>query len=157
MRHKILFLFCAELLSLAVLSCAASGSQKLKVTYAAITGAYTPLWIAVEDGLGRKYGLDLESIYAGRTNPGLILASGEAQYSVNTGFGTIQTYALGRKDGVIVVSFANTTGFSIYSKPQIINSADLRGKVIGHLRARGFDECVGEICPQKQAEHRSHT
>ena len=134
MRHKILFfgfLFCMEFLAFVSLSCAASGSQKLKITYASLTGAYAPFWIAVEEGLGRKYGLDLEAIYAGRTNANLILASGETQYSAGAGFGTVQFYALGEKDRVIIASFANTTGFSIYSKPPITKSADLRGKVIG--------------------------
>jgi hypothetical protein len=62
MRYKILFsglLFCIEFLAFVSLSSAASGSQKLKITYAAISGAYTPLWIAVEESLGRKYNLEL--------------------------------------------------------------------------------------------------
>jgi len=109
---------------------AASGSPKLRIGYAAFTGAYAPLWIAVEEGLGRKHGLELEAIYGGRTSPGLLLESGEVQYTVQTGFGTVQSYARGMKDHVIIASFANTTGFSILSKPQIIKPADLRGKVI---------------------------
>ena len=109
----------------------ASSSEKVKIGYPAFTGAYTPLWIAVEEGLGRKYGLDLEAIFGGRTSPALLLESGEAQYTVQTGFGTVQAHALGRRDGVIIASFANITGFSIYSKPQITKAADLRGKVIG--------------------------
>jgi NitT/TauT family transport system substrate-binding protein len=134
MRYKILFsgfLFCAELLSLVVLSYAASGAEKVKIGYAAFTGAYAPLWIAVEEGLGRKHGLDFEAIYGGRTSPGLLLESGAVQYTVQTGFGTVQSYARGTKDHVIIASFANTTGFSIYSKPQITKASDLRGKVIG--------------------------
>src|SRR5215471_16840213 len=134
MKYKILFsgfLVCLEFLAFVSLSCAASGSQKLKITYAALTGAYAPFWIAVEEGLGRKYGLDLEAIYGGRTPANLILASGEAQYSVSAGFGVVQSYVLGARDRVIIASFANTTGYSIYSKPQITKSANLRGKVIG--------------------------
>ncbi|HEV8720771.1 MAG TPA: ABC transporter substrate-binding protein [Candidatus Binatia bacterium] len=134
MRYKIWFsgfLFCVELLAFAALSCAATGSEKVRIGYPAFTGAYAPLWIAVAEGLGRKYGLDLEAIYAGRTSPRLLLESGAAQYTVATGFGTVQSYALGMKDHVIIASFANTTGFSIYSKPQITKAADLRGKVIG--------------------------
>src|SRR5262249_33992212 len=137
MRYKILisgFLFCLELLAFVSLSRAASGSQKVKIIYAAISGAYIPFWIAVEESLGRKYNLELESIYAGRTNTGLILASGEAQYSVSAGFGTVPSYALGEKDLVIIASFTNTTGYSIYSKPQRTKSANLRGKVIGSGR-----------------------
>ena len=133
MRYKILlsgFLFCLEFLTFASLSCAASSSQKVRIAYAAFTGAYAPLWIAVEEGLGRKHSLELEAIYGGRTSPALLLESGEVQYAVQTGFGTVQSHARGRKDHVIIASFANTTGFSIMSKPQITKSADLRGKII---------------------------
>src|SRR5215510_9591587 len=137
MRYKILFsglLFCIEFLASVSLSCAASGSQKLRITYSSLNGAYAPFWIAVEEGLGRKYGLDLEAIYGGRTPANLMLASGETQYSVSAGFGTVQDYALGEKHRVIIASFTNTTGYSIYSKPQITKSANLRGKVIGSGR-----------------------
>jgi len=133
MRHKILvagFLFCAELLAFPALPCAASGSQKARVAYAAFTGGYAPIWIAAEERLDRKHGLELEVIYGGRISPGLLLQSGEVQYAIQAGFGTVQSYASGRKDSAIIASFANTTGLSIYSKPQIAKSADLRGKII---------------------------
>jgi ABC-type nitrate/sulfonate/bicarbonate transport system substrate-binding protein len=133
MKYKILFfrfLLCVEILAVPALSYAGSGSPKVNIGYAAFAGAYAPLWIAVVEGLGRKYGLDLEAIYGGRTSPALLLESDEVQYTVQTGFGTVQSHARGRKDGVIIASFANTTGFSIYSKPQITKAADLRGKVI---------------------------
>src|SRR5215472_9129815 len=145
MRYKILFsalLFCMEFLAFVSLSRAASGSQKVKIIYAAISGAYTPFCIAVEESLGRKYGLDLEAIYAGRTNANLILASGETQYSAGAGFGTVQSYALGEKDRVIIASFANTTGFSVVSKPQITKAADLRGKIIGSDRPGGLADTL---------------
>jgi len=134
MRHKFLvagFLFCAEILAFAALPWAAGGAEKIKIGYPAFTGAYAPLWIAAQEGLGRKYGLELEVIYGGRTSPGLLLDSGAVQYTVQTGFGTVQYHARGVKDHVIIASFANTTGFSIYSKPQITKAADLRGRVIG--------------------------
>jgi ABC-type nitrate/sulfonate/bicarbonate transport system substrate-binding protein len=139
MRYRILLagsLFCVELLTFGSLSSAASGSQKVKIGYPAFTGAYTPLWIAVAEGLGSKYGLDLEAIYGGRTSPALLLENGEVQYTVQTGFGTVQSYARGMKDHVIIASFANTTGFSIYSKPQITKAADLRGNSVGHVVRR---------------------
>jgi NitT/TauT family transport system substrate-binding protein len=145
MRYKILFsglVFCIEFLAFVSLSRAASGSQKVKIIYAAISGAYTPFWIAVEERLGRKYNLELESIYAGRTNTNLILVSGEAQYSVSAPLGTLQSYAVGEKDRVIIASFANTTGFSVVSKPQITKAADLRGKIIGSDRPGGLADTL---------------
>ncbi len=137
MRHKILFLgllLYMEFAAFAPLSSAASESQKLKIIYSSFTGAYTPLWIAVEEGLGRKYGLDLESIYAGRARPHQLLLSGDAQYVISTGTGVVSSYAVGTRDLVIIASFVNSTGSSIFSKPQITKPSDLRGKVVGSGR-----------------------
>lgn len=132
MIYKIflLFLVYVGLPVSAALSRAAEGSSKVRVAYAAFTGGYAPIWIAAEERLDRKHGLELEVIYGGRISPGLLLQSGEVQYAIQTGFGTVQSYASGRKDSAIIASFANTTGFSIYAKPQIAKSADLRGKII---------------------------
>lgn len=124
------FLLCIEIFAFYTLSCAANGAHKLRTAYFAFTGAYTPIWIAAEEHLGRRHGLELEVIYGGRISPGLLMQSGEVQHAIQTGFGTVQSYASGRKDSAIIASFANTTGFSIYSKPQITQSTDLRGKVI---------------------------
>ena len=54
---------------------AAATLEPVTVGYSTFSGAYLPLWIAVEDRLGRKYGLDLNAIYAGRTRPQQLLAS----------------------------------------------------------------------------------
>jgi len=61
------------------LSFAAGEPLKLKIIYSSFTGAYTPLWLAVDDRLGKKYGLDFEAVYAGRARPHQLLLSGDAQ------------------------------------------------------------------------------
>jgi len=58
---------------------AASEPLRLKIIYSSFTGAYTPLWLAVEEKLGRKYGLEFEAVYAGRARPHQLLLSGDAQ------------------------------------------------------------------------------
>ncbi len=112
----------------------AGETQRLKVIYSSFTGAYTPLWIAVEDGLGRKFGLEIDSIYAGRARPHQLLLSGDAEYVVSTGTGVVSSYAAGAKDLVIIASFVNSTGSSIFSKPRITKPGDLRGQVVGSGR-----------------------
>src|SRR5512140_3768906 len=79
-------------------SFAAGEPVRLKIIYSSFTGAYTPLWLAVEDKLGRKYGLEFESVYAGRARPHQLLLSGDAQYVVSTGTGVVSSYAVGTKD-----------------------------------------------------------
>ena len=113
---------------------AANEPVRLKIIYSSFTGAYTPLWLAVEEKLGRKYGLDFEAVYAGRARPHQLLLSGDAQYVVSTGTGVVSSYAVGTKDLVIIASFVNATGSSIFSKPQIKTAKELRGKTVASGR-----------------------
>jgi hypothetical protein len=53
-------------LLLAVRSFGASQLDSVTIGYSSFSEAYGPLWIAVEDQLGRKHGLDLKAIYDGR-------------------------------------------------------------------------------------------
>jgi len=131
--HWAIFIY-VGLFATARLSFAAGESLKLKIIYSSFTGAYVPLWLAVEDGLGRKYGLDFEAVYAGRARPHQLLLSGDSQYVVSTGTGVVSSYAAGSKDLVIIASFMNATGSSIFSKPQIKTPKELQGKNIASGR-----------------------
>jgi ABC-type nitrate/sulfonate/bicarbonate transport system substrate-binding protein len=126
----------------ASLSFAASDGQKLKIIYASFSGAYSPLWIAVEEGLGKKYGLELEAVYAGRVRPHQLLISGDAQYVVSGGTAVVTSYAVGVKDLAIIASFVNSTGTSIFAKPSITNPAALRGKLLGSGRPGAISDLL---------------
>jgi hypothetical protein len=56
-------------------------NDSVTIGYSSFSGAYGPLWIAVEEQLGRKYGLELKTIYAGRVRPQQLLASGSEGFS----------------------------------------------------------------------------
>jgi ABC-type nitrate/sulfonate/bicarbonate transport system substrate-binding protein len=131
--HWAIFIY-VGLFATARLSFAAGESLKLKIIYSSFKGAYAPLWLAVEDRLGRKYGLDFEAVYAGRARPHQLLLSGDSQYVVSTGTGVVSSYAAGSKDLVIIASFMNATGSSIFSKPQIKTPKELQGKNIASGR-----------------------
>src|SRR6266508_3228351 len=75
--------------------------EPVTVAYSTFSGAYLPLWIAIEDHLGRKYGLDLNAIYAGRTRPQQLLASGDVPFVMASGTGALTSHILGVKDQVI--------------------------------------------------------
>ena len=131
--HWAIFIY-VGLFATARLSFAAGESLKLKIIYSSFTGAYAPLWLAVEDRLGRKYGLDFEAVYAGRARPHQLLLSGDSQYVVSAGTGVVSSYAAGSKDLVIIASLMNATGSSIFSKPQIKTPKELQGKNIASGR-----------------------
>src|SRR5919199_1199824 len=81
---------------------AAAAPENLAVGYSSMGGHHTPMWLAVEDRIGRKYGIDLKAIYAGRLRPQQLLTSGDVPIVVATGSGALTSHVLGSKDQVIV-------------------------------------------------------
>ena len=124
------------------LGSAATQLENLTIGYSSFSGDYVPLWIAVEDRLGKKYGLDLNAVYAGRIRPQQLLASGETPFVVATGTGAITSHILGNKDQLVVLVLVNKVGGAIFSRPEIKNAEDLRGKVIGTGRPGALAETI---------------
>src|SRR5262249_29204864 len=118
------------------------GADSVTIGFSSFSGFYGPLWIAVEDGLGRKYGLDLSAVYAGRIRPQQLLASGETPFVLATGTGAITSHIVGVKDQVIVLVLVNKVGGGIVSKPEIKSPEYLKGKVIGTGRPRALAETI---------------
>jgi hypothetical protein len=94
-------------LALVCHSYAAFPSESLTIGYSSFSGHYVPLWITIEDHLGKKYGLDLKAVYAGRARPQQLLMSGEMLFVVATGTGALTSHVLGVKDQIIVLTFVN--------------------------------------------------
>jgi ABC-type nitrate/sulfonate/bicarbonate transport system substrate-binding protein len=122
----------------ALLLCATNGYaaqlDSVTVGYSSFSGDYVPLWIGVEDRIGKKYGIDLKAVYAGRARPQQLLIGGEALIVIASGTGALTSHILGAKDQVIILTFSNKVPGVIVTKPEIKNAEDLRGKVIGSGR-----------------------
>ena len=121
---------------------AATKLDSVTIGYSSFSGAYGPLWVAVEEQLGRKYGLDLRAIYAGRIRPQQLLASGEVPFVVATGTGALTSHILGIKDQVIVLTFINKVGSGILSRTEIKSPEELRGKTIATGRPGAFADTM---------------
>ena len=121
---------------------AASPTETLTVGYSSFSGAYGPLWIAVEEQLGKKHGLDLKAIYAGRIRPQQLLASGEVPFVIATGTGALSSHILGVKDQVIILTFINKVGSGIISKPEIKTPEELKNKTIATGRPGAFADTM---------------
>ncbi len=106
--------------------------------------------IAAELGLGRKYGLDLDLIYAGRLKPGQILLSGQTQFMFNTGGGTVESHVNGHKDFVILATMFDTLGGSIISRQEISRPQDLHGKILGVGRLGSITDILGRYILRKK-------
>lgn len=129
-------------LSIVPATLAATKLESLTVGYSSFSGAYGPLWVAVEEQLGKKYGLDLRAIYAGRLRPQQLLASGEVPFVVATGTGALTSHILSVKDQVIVLTFINKVGSGILSRADIKSPEELRGKTIATGRPGAFADTM---------------
>jgi NitT/TauT family transport system substrate-binding protein len=143
-RSKLIFSLCFFAGMIAPVSSLFAGQQleSLAVGYSSLAGHHTPMWIAVEDRIGRKYGIDLKAIYAGRLRPQQLLMSGDVPIVVATGSGALTSHVLGSKDQVIVAINMNKVGGGIFAKSEIKSPEDLRGKTIGVSRAGSISEII---------------
>jgi NitT/TauT family transport system substrate-binding protein len=117
---------------------AAARLEPLTVGYSNITATYGPLWLAVDEHVGVKHGLDLKAIYAGRVRPQQLLATGEVPIVVASGTGTMTSHILGVKDQVLVATITSKIGTSLFAKPEVKSVEDLKGKTIATGRPAAF-------------------
>lgn len=143
-RKQTLFGLCflSGVMAFASQALTAPQTESLSVGYSSLAGHHTPMWIAVEERIGRKYGIDLRAIYAGRLRPQQLLASGDVPIVVATGSGALTSHVLGSKDQVIVAINMNKVGGGIFAKSEIKTAEDLRGKTIGVSRAGSISEVI---------------
>ena len=130
------------LFAFAATGSAAPKLDSVTIGYSSFSGDYVPLWIAIEEQLGKKQGLDLKAIYAGRIRPQQLLASGEVPFIVATGTGVLTSHVLGVKDQVIVLTSTNKVPSALFTKPDIKNAEELRGKTIATGRPGAFGDTM---------------
>jgi len=126
----------------AATSFAAAKLDSVTIGYSSFSGDYVPLWIAIEEQLGKKYGLELKAIYAGRLRPQQLLASGEVPFIVATGTGALTSHVLGVKDQVIILTSTNKVPSALFTKTDIKSAEELRGKTIATGRPGAFGDTM---------------
>lgn len=111
---------------------AATAALKVRMSFAAISGAVAPIWIAKDLGFFERNGLDIDPVLI-QSGPRSVsaLLSGEMPI-INTGANSsIAANLGGAKEPVVIATFYNTLVFSVIGKPDITNVAGLKGKVLG--------------------------
>ena len=101
---------------------------KVSVGYAALNPRVLPLWIAYEQGMFIKYGIDAEPIFI-RGAPTLIaaLASGDIPLARSGGSAALAAIAAGH-DLKLVATFSSRNTYDLVVRPNIKRAEDLRGK-----------------------------
>ncbi len=126
----------------------ASAQQKneISIGYASPSGVFTPLYVAQEQNLFRKYGLGVKELLLLRgTGPAAaqMLVAGTAPIAALGG--ALVEATLRGGDLVYIASVSNYLIFSLYSRPEIGQPQDLKGKTIGVDARGGSIELAGAV------------
>lgn len=110
--------------------CARAGElMPLRASYASIGGAFAPLWIAQDKGVFNKYGLAVDLKYMLSATGTQALLAGSTDI-VNPATELIEA-GLGGQRVAFIIGILNRAVLSVYSKPEIKQFSDLKGKVLG--------------------------
>ncbi len=149
-------LFCIMLLALIVappICRVAVGQTKkddISIGYASPSGVMTPLFVAQEQGLFKKYGLGVKELLLLRgTGPAAaqMLVAGAAPIAALGG--ALVEAAIRGADITYIASTSNHLIFSIYARPEIARPEDLKGKTVA-VDAKGGSIELATIVALKQ-------
>ncbi|MGZ9243896.1 MAG: ABC transporter substrate-binding protein, partial [Candidatus Binatia bacterium] len=112
----------------------ASAQMKVRVNWSAIAAGQSGIWIAHDEGLFKKNGLDVELLHIPSSSLIIqtILAR-EVAISYVDGRNTIQSNLTG-SDMVLIAGVTNRFPFTFMARPEFKRVSDLRGKRIGITR-----------------------
>ena len=129
-------LFASALLGFTLLASAVHAAP-LRVAYSAISGAMSSLWVAQEGGYFKREGLDVELLYIGGGSL-LIqsMLSGDVPFAYGPSVPVINASLRGA-DLLLIGNTGNSLVFSIMSRPEIKQPANLKGKKVGVTRLGG--------------------
>jgi len=127
------FLFLAQVATYQAEAQPAPGKKvPIKIIYSALTASNGPVWLAGDQGLYEKYGLDVQIVHGRGALPIQGLAGGTVELGHFAGASVISAN-LGGSDLVFVGAQSNYVVLSIWTRKDspIKSLADLAGKNIG--------------------------
>ena len=116
--------------------------ERVRAGYSGISGYQVPLWLGVDLGLFKKYGVNLEPIlFRGGAESANALTGGEIQFDVVAPQPHIAADLSGA-DIIIIGTYFNKHTYSVVARPGIRSPQELRGKKIGVLSVIGLNQIV---------------
>src|ERR1051325_12127039 len=118
------FLFCNN----------AAAQGPVRINWTAVTGAQSGMFMAKQENLFKKNGLDVELLHIPSSSRGIqAILAGEIAFSFMDGVNAAQANLKGA-NLALVAGAANRQGFSLMAQSDIKRIVDLKGKKIGITR-----------------------
>src|SRR5215467_9062506 len=107
-------------------------ANHLTISYPSISGAQAVLWVAKENGIFAKNGLDVDLVYIGGGPRSMAaLLSGQLQVIGTGGNSLVAANLNGAKDAVLIATTYNTLVFSLMTRASLKEPKELKGKSLG--------------------------
>lgn len=111
-----------------------SAQSPVRINWTAVTGAQSGMFMAKQEGLFKKHGLDVELIHIPSSSRGIqAILAGEIAFSFMDGSNFAQANLKGA-NLVLVAGATNRQVFSLMARAEFKRIADLKGKKIGITR-----------------------
>jgi ABC-type nitrate/sulfonate/bicarbonate transport system substrate-binding protein len=112
----------------------AQAQRAVRINWTAVTGAQSGMFMAKQEGLFKKHGLDVELIHIPSSSRGIqAILAGEIAFSFMDGLNAAQANLKGANI-VLIAGATNRQVFSLMAKSDFKRIADLKGKKIGITR-----------------------
>jgi NitT/TauT family transport system substrate-binding protein len=122
----------ASIILAVALSAAAVSAEPIKVAYSGVSASGTPLWLAKDEGIFARHGLEADLVTV-RSAPIQVsaLVSNEVQFVRGSASSMLTAAAQGAKLKILFSLFAERASYDFLVSPSITKPSDLRGKKIG--------------------------
>ena len=109
---------------------AAAPPVKLLVAYGGISNSAASLWIAKDQAIFRKYGIDADPVFIIGGRAAQAMLAGQVPVGLITATHAINAATSGG-DLVMLLGIDNSLGYSFVARPEIKSGEELKGKKVG--------------------------
>ena len=118
--------------------------KTINVAVPAVSLLQAPLFVAIDAGAFKKYGMDVRYVLTGaRTIQALV--GGSVQFAQGVSSRTVPSAVLGGADAILIANFVDKLLFTMHSAPEINSMQDLKGKVVGVSGIGGSTDFVTRL------------
>ena len=124
--------------------------KTITVAVPAVSLLQAPLFVAIDAGAFKKYGMDVRYVLTGaRTIQALI--GGSVQFAQGVSSRTVPSAVLGGADAILIANFVDKFLFTMHSAPEINSMQDLKGKVVGVSGIGGSTDFATRVALRERA------
>ena len=128
-----------------VLPAGARAQERLKIAYSSADASNTVWFTALDSGMYRKYGLDVELIFIQSSTMSVsTVVSGDIQVANSSG-GAVASAAVGGANLVMTACYINTLPYELIVQESVKSVEDLKGKSVGISRVGSASDVAARV------------